>query len=97
MPPLNTLPQSSQDLIRQMAGKVPALVGPEFIMRWSSRSTKDLNTEFRNRFESDLTEQTRLNIIAYLLQASGAVSGDVPLTMDTEVKLGTLIASKVRR
>src|SRR4030095_10081629 len=46
VPPLNTLTEDYQKLIRGNGGKVPALVGPSFRTRWVARSTKDLSHEF---------------------------------------------------
>ncbi len=91
LPPISSLPQDYQQLISGNGGSVPALVGPKFIARWAGRSTKDLTKEFEERFVPPLTEQTRLNMIAYLLQASGAQAGMRPLTMDTNVKIRTLV------
>ena len=85
VPPLNTLTEDYQKLIRGNGGKVPALVGPSFRTRWVAKSTKDLSHEFLERF-GNVSEETRLNIIAYILQENGAVSGTQPLTMTTDVE-----------
>ena len=91
LPPLSSLPEDSRKLVIGNGGKVPALVGPTFISRWSSRTTKDLFKEFQDRFAGPLSEQTRLNIMAYLLQTSGALPGPEPLTATTSVQIGTLV------
>jgi hypothetical protein len=44
-----------------------------------------------DRFAPPLNEETRLNIIAYLLQSSGALPGTEPLTMTTDVEIGRLV------
>jgi hypothetical protein len=73
-------------------GKIPALVGPEFLKRWGTRTTKDLTREFQERF-GVLTEETRLNLIAYILQANGALAGKQPLTMATDVRIRNLASN----
>jgi len=73
-------------MISVYGGKVPALVGPEFRRRWATRTTKDLSTEFQERF-GKLREETRLNLIAYILEANGALAGTQPLTMATDVPI----------
>ena len=75
-------------------GKVPALVGPEFLKRWSTRTTKDLSKEFQDRF-GVLSEETRLNLIAYILQSNGALAGMRPLTMATDVQIRNLAPTEV--
>ena len=93
LPPLNTLKEDNQKLILNYGGKVPALVGPSFRTRWAAKSTKDMSQEFLERF-GNLSEETRLNIIAYILQQNGAASGSEPLTMTTDVPLRQLFADR---
>jgi cytochrome c553 len=97
IPPVSALPENVQQLIRVYKGKVPPLVGPNFVAKWSSRSTKDMTAEFTKRFGKDLTEETRLNIIAYLLQLSGALPGSEPLTMSSDLKISNLVGSSESR
>ena len=40
---------------------------------------------------SRMSQETRLNLIAYILQVNGARAGGTPLTLDTDVKIGALI------
>ena len=88
LPSISSLPEDSQKMIN-VYGKVPALVGPEFLKRWATRTTKDLTREFQERF-GDLPEETRLSLIAYILQANGALPGTQPLTVATEVQIRNL-------
>jgi hypothetical protein len=90
LPPLSSLSEDNQKLINNYRGIVPPIAGPKFLSRWASRSTKDLNKEFQERFAPPLSEETRLNIIAYMLQTSGALPGSQPLTMSTDVGIRTL-------
>jgi len=92
LPLLDSLSPATQTMIRdQYHGKVPALVGPTFIARWAPRTTRDLTHDFERRFAGTLSEDTRLSIVAYLLQANGAAPGSEPLTMTTSVGIGSLV------
>ena len=93
LPPLNTLKKDDQELILRYGGRVPALAGPSFRTRWATRSTKDLTEEFLGRF-GKVSEETRLNIIAYILQENGAASGTQPLTMSTDVAIRQLFTDR---
>jgi cytochrome c553 len=94
LPALSSLSADTQKMIRDTYhGKVPPLAGTKFIARWSTRTTQDLTADFKRRFASSLSEETRLDIVAYLLESSGAVSGTEPLTMETSVEIGTLVPS----
>lgn len=88
LPSVSSLSQDYQKTIAPYR-KIPALVGPEFRSRWATRTTKDLSREFRERF-GNLSEETRLNLIAYILQANGALPGAQPLTMATDVPIRNL-------
>jgi hypothetical protein len=90
-PALSSLPEDYQKLITGNSGRVPDLVGSAFRTRWAGRSTKDLTREFVGRFASSLSEETRLNLIAYILQANGATPGAQPLTMETDVEIRMLV------
>jgi hypothetical protein len=94
LPPLASLRDDYQTLINNNGGLVPPFVGPEFIAKWGPQSTKDLSVEFEMRFAppgSRMSQDTRLNLIAYILQVNGARAGGTPLTLDTDVKIGALI------
>ena len=88
-PSLDSLPVGVQKTIAN-GGRVPDLVGPAFRARWAARSTKDLSANFEKRFASSLSEETRLNILAYMLSENGARPGRQPLTMTTDVRIGAL-------
>lgn len=94
LPLISSLPENYQKLVNGINGKVPDLVGAPFRSRWVARSTRDLTREFRERFSppsGPLTEQTRLNMVAFILQANGAPAGAQPLTMDTDVSLREIL------
>jgi cytochrome c553 len=93
LPPLSSLPAEYRQLIEGNGGRVPSLVGSAFVARWAKRSTRDLTKEFEERF-GDVSEQTRLNLIAYFLRSSGARPGPEPLTMTTDVTIGALFQNE---
>jgi hypothetical protein len=89
LPPLSSLPDATQTLVRN-GGNVPQLAGRQFMQRWATRSTRDLSTDLRRRFAGPLSEETRLNIMAYILQLNGALPGTQPLTESTDVPINRL-------
>jgi len=94
LPPLESLSEDYQKLVRNNGGIVPPFLGPDFVQKWAPRTTQDLIREFEDRFAppgSRMTRETRLNLIAYILQANGASAGTQPLTADTDVTLRKVI------
>ncbi len=89
-PPLGSLPAGVQKTIQNARGRVPPLVGSEFMTRWASRSTRALTADFQRRFAFTLNEDMRLDLVAYILQLNGAIAGPEPLTMETDVEIGRL-------
>ena len=71
---------------------VPPLSGAAFMGSWSTRTTRDLLGLMQATMPSDrpgaLTEQTYVNIAAYILQANGRAAGNQPLTAATAVVIG---------
>jgi hypothetical protein len=65
-------------------------------MRWNTRTTKDLNADFKGRFSGPLNEETQLNMIAYILQLNGALPGSQRLTASTDIQVGKLVAGSTR-
>jgi mono/diheme cytochrome c family protein len=91
IPELGSLPDNLQTTIRNYGGRVPQLAGPKFLARWGTRSTKDFSWEMMSRFSDPLSEETQLNIMAYILQLNGALAGTQPLTRSTDIKIDSLI------
>jgi hypothetical protein len=88
-PPISSQPENFQRTIRMQS--IPQLVGPKFVERWRGRSTKELSSGFPMRFDGALTREQQMSLMAYILQMNGAVPGQVPLTMDTDVAIGPLL------
>jgi hypothetical protein len=96
LPPLASLSDDYQKLIKGNGGIVPPLVGADFVAKWGRRTTQDLLKEFDDRFRS-LTLDTRLNLIAYILQRNGAKPGTRPLTSATDVTIADLLVQEQPR
>jgi hypothetical protein len=96
VPELSSIEEGMRRTVLSMGGKVPALVGPKFLARWNTRSTKDLSADFKGRFSGPLKEETQLNIIAYILQLNGASPGSQRLTMSADVEIGKLMSTSFR-
>jgi alcohol dehydrogenase (cytochrome c) len=77
---------------------VPPLAGQAFIGGWSSRSTRQLFEQIKSSMPSDrpgtLSDQTYLNIVAYILQVNGRAPGNQPLTATTDVPIGGAAAGR---
>ena len=74
LPPLESLRDDYQKLVKGNGGIVPPFVGPDFVAKWGPRSTQALIKEFEDRFNPPLTTEARLNLIAYILEINGAGS-----------------------
>ena len=89
-PAVGSLKPKVRATIAEFGGRVPDLVGPAFRARWANRSVKELSANFKDRFAPHLSDETRLDILAYVLSENGFRSGDEPLTMSTDVPIHLL-------
>jgi hypothetical protein len=78
LPPLASLSEDYQKLIKGNGGP---------------RTTSALIKEFDDRFRS-LTVDTRLNLIAYILQRNAAQPGPRPLTAETDISIASLLPGR---
>ena len=75
-------------------GDAPALTGQNFVDDWLNKSTHQLfqfasvNMPFNNA--GMLSQETYVNLVAFILAVNGARPGLVPFTKDTDVKIGTI-------
>jgi alcohol dehydrogenase (cytochrome c) len=73
-------------------GGVPPLAGAGFIGSWATRPAVDLIRTIQATMPSDrpgaLSQQTYVEIVAYILQANGRPAGTDPLTVDTALPIG---------
>ena len=90
-PSVASLKPNLQKMIADAGGRIPDLVGPAFRARWANRSVKDLSVNFKDRFAmAGLSEDMRLDILAYVLSENGFRAGAEPLTMATDVPIRLL-------
>ena len=72
--------------------EAPPLRGVEFLNGWAGRTTDELFAYVRDGMPpglgGSLSDPVYLNLVAYLLDANGARSGDAPLTADAAVTIG---------
>jgi hypothetical protein len=92
-PAVASLKPGVQREIAKAGGLIPELVGPKFRARWANRSVKDLSQNFKDRFAPLLSDETRLDILAYALSENGFRAGHEPLTMATDVPIRLLAGS----
>jgi mono/diheme cytochrome c family protein len=75
----------------------PPIVGADFIDRWRRRTTRELFQYIQRTMppesSGDAGYQVDLDIVAFILQANGAKAGRAPLTITTEIAIGTVAPS----
>ncbi|HEY4364983.1 MAG TPA: hypothetical protein VGN17_28730 [Bryobacteraceae bacterium] len=94
-PPLNSLSDSYQKFIGPR-GFVAPLAGRVFLDRWGGRTAGQLIERFQEtvddpyfKFEN-MTDETTVDITAYVLQVNGAKAGNEPLTRANGVIVNSL-------
>ena len=74
--------------------EAPPLSGANFMNMWRSRPVSDLFNRIRNTMPitdpGSLSDQDAVNLVAYILQANGAIPGTQPLTAETIVPIGAV-------
>ena len=95
LPPLSSLSASYQKFIGPR-GFVAPLTGKVFLDRWGGKTAAQLIARFQEtvddpyfQFEG-MTDETTVDITAYVLQVNGAKAGTQPLTRTTDVIVNTL-------
>lgn len=74
--------------------EIAALVGPPFTGIWGTRSTKQLFDYISTAMpygRPSLSVEAYTSILAYVLQANGAVAGESELTASTAVPINSLL------
>lgn len=78
--------------------EIPALMSDQFIRRWRGRSVQALFDTLTRSMPADdvgsLTPRMTADLIAYLLRANRAPSGDEPLPAERNALAGFVIAEK---
>src|ERR1700675_1447340 len=74
--------------------EAPPLDGGHFLNTWRNRPTSDLFTRIRNTMPvsnpGSLSDQDAVNLVAFILQANGAIAGTQALTAQTIVPIGAV-------
>jgi alcohol dehydrogenase (cytochrome c) len=87
--------------MRDLIGRneAPPLAGSNFIGTWGTRSTTQLMEYIRTSMPpgnvGSLPPETCASIVAFILEANGAVSGSEPLTPTSSIRIGSLATGKM--
>jgi mono/diheme cytochrome c family protein len=96
IPPLASLPPAYQKFIGPRM-RVPPLVGKGFAGKYGKATVSDLYTLFRGAADSTpvselhMSDDTLVNITAYILQSNGAKSGSQVLTKTADATMQSLV------
>jgi alcohol dehydrogenase (cytochrome c) len=76
------------------SNEAPALAGSNFLSVWQSRTTVDLFNRIRTSMPPNnpgsLSDQDSINIVAFILEANGAVAGLKTLTPGSAIPIGAV-------
>ena len=79
--------------------EAPPLAGSNFMSAWGARSTSDLLTLIRSTMppgnRGSLSEETYVNLVAFLLEANGALPGNQSLTPATRSPIGSVATGQM--
>jgi len=96
LPPVSSLPASYQEFIRK-TNRVPPLAGKVFLSRWGQKTVAELIERFQVTASDSffqfqgMTDDTTVNITAYVLQVNGAKPGTQALTRTTSAVVNSLV------
>ncbi|HEX4135228.1 MAG TPA: c-type cytochrome [Bryobacteraceae bacterium] len=96
LPPLASLPAPYQKFIGPR-GRVPALMGAAFVQKYGQKKVTEMFTLFRGAADTTpvaelhMSDDTLVNITAYILQKNGAKPGNQPLEKTTGDLFGSVV------
>jgi cytochrome c553 len=96
VPALESLPEPFLKFIGPRK-RVPALVGKEFVAKYGHKTLADLFEFFRGAADSTpvselhMSDDTLVNITAYILKSNGAKPGSQPLTTQTSALFRSVV------
>jgi len=96
LPPLASLPAPFLKFIGP-SGHVPALIGKDFVQKYGKSTITEMFTLFRGAADSTpvaelhMSDDTVVNIAAYIFKMNGAKPGHQPLTTTTGPTLGSVV------
>jgi hypothetical protein len=95
-PPASTLPDPYMKFIGPRM-RVPALVGKDFVGKYGQKPVADMFSLFRGAADTTpvselhMSDDTLVDITAYILQMNGAKPGDRVLTRETRVVFNSIV------
>lgn len=96
IPPISSLPEPYLKFIGPKM-RVPPLVGKNFVGKYGQKTVAELFTFFRGAADTTpvsalhMSDDTLVNITAYILQKNGAKAGDQPMTKTASAVWGPLV------
>jgi hypothetical protein len=96
LPSLTSLPEPFLKFIGPRK-RVPALIGKGFVTKYGQKTLEEMFTLFRGAADTTpvselhMSNDTLVNITAYILQSNGARPGNQPLTAKTSALLGSVV------
>jgi mono/diheme cytochrome c family protein len=96
LPPLTSLKSPYLDFIGK-TGRVPPLMGKDFVEKYGQKTAAEMFTLFRGAADTtpvaelNMSNDALVNITAYILQRNGAKTGNQPLTMTTDAVFKSIV------
>jgi hypothetical protein len=96
LPPLTSLPEPFLTFIGPRK-HVPALIGKDFVMKYGQKTLAEMFTLFRGAADTTpvselhMSDDTLVNITAYILHSNGAKPGNQPLTAKASALFGSVV------
>jgi mono/diheme cytochrome c family protein len=96
LPPIASLPAPYQKFIGPR-GRVPALMGKAFVTKYGQKKVTEMFTLFRGAADTTpvaelhMSDDTLVNITAYILRKNGAKPGNQPLEKTTSTVFGSVV------
>jgi len=96
LPPLTSLPEPFLKFIGPRK-QVPALIGKDFVTKYGQKTLAEMFTLFRGAADTTpvselhMSDDTVVNITAYILQINGAKPGNQLLTAKTSALLDSVV------
>ena len=96
LPPLTSLPEPFLKFIGPRK-HVPALIGKDFVMKYGQKTLAEMFTLFRGAADTTpvselhMSDDTLVNITAYILRSNGAKPGNQPLTAKTSALFNSVV------
>jgi hypothetical protein len=97
LPPLSSLTAPYLAFPGVSIPRVPALMGKDFVERYGKWTAARMFTLFRGAADTtpvselNMSDETLVNITAYILQKNGAKPGNLPLTTTTDAAMNSII------